>query len=128
MTKVVSIITDDVSRRVIEVPVSATVLEGASLTAREFSAVLFSSPCNECHSTPAGVLTGRELWDAVCVMCHEEGSVLPLELPVDTGTHQLEQAIAAGLDGTGMPAYADDRGGPLSREQIAGLVEFMRSE
>ena len=128
MSKTVSITTDDASSPVIDVPVSATVVEGASLSATEFGAVLFSSPCSECHSVPAGTLTGRELWDAVCVMCHEEGSVAPLQLSADTDARELERAIAEGRDGTGMPAYADHRGGPLSAEQVTGLVEFMRSE
>jgi len=126
VTKAVAIVTDDPTRPVIEIPVTATVTEDKSLSAREFGAVLFDAPCDECHSVPASGKRGRELWDAVCAMCHDQGNVRPFTLPFADDSAAHRDAIENGRDGKGMPAFGRAQSGPLSYEQVESLVEFIQ--
>ena len=40
---------------------------------------------------------------------------------------QIHGIIAGGIPGTAMPAWLNDYGGPLTDEQIAALVTYIRS-
>lgn len=80
------------------------------------------------------VRTGRQLWGLNCASCHGttgEGVDAPalnsqqfLEIASDEQTHRI---IAAGITGTEMPAWWNEFGGPLTDEQIAAIVAYVRS-
>jgi mono/diheme cytochrome c family protein len=90
---------------------------------------VFRNDCASCHAAPLGTKTGGELFAAACQICHESSrraSMVP-DLAV---AHEHRDAaywtkwIADGREGTLMPAFAGEHGGPLTREQIASLVDF----
>ena len=128
VSKRVSIITDDPVLPVVEVLVSASVVRAGAITARELGTILFSDPCAECHSGPAVGQAGGDLWADVCEMCHDDSGVAPLQLPLARSAEAIEASIIAGSDGRGMPAYAQEAGGPLDDAQVASLVRFLRAE
>lgn len=79
--------------------------------------------------------TGHDLWELNCASCHGlEGQ--GVDAPAlnskgfffeGTTDEQIHHLIAAGIPGTEMPAWWNELGGPLTDEQIRGLVAFIRS-
>ena len=80
---------------------------------------------------------GAKLYRTYCGLCHgEEGegyaaddanALANQDFLVSVTDEFLRTAIAEGHPGTAMAAYASNRGGPLSTEQIDTLVEHIRS-
>lgn len=75
---------------------------------------------------------GRELYQRECASCHgDKGNRIPAALLnsrqlLDRKTdRELAQAIAEGKGA--MPALGDTRGGPLSQQDTAAVVSFMRT-
>lgn len=95
---------------------------------------LFSGSCAECHAVPAKGKKGAELYDAVCYMCHDfpqdhgKKWVAPDRVSLSRlSKSQLKRLIAKGIPQTSMPGFSDHSGGPLSKEQIESLVEYLHS-
>ncbi len=91
---------------------------------------VFRGDCARCHSAPAAGKQGRELFGAVCGVCHEaerRATVVPnlraLKHPTDAD--HWRNWITHGKAGTLMPAFALTEGGPLSPEQIDSLVAYL---
>jgi mono/diheme cytochrome c family protein len=91
---------------------------------------VFKGDCARCHAEPARGRTGGELFAAACVICHDtphRASMVPdlyaLNKPVDA--HYWRTWISFGREGSLMPAFAQSRGGPLTDEQIASVVEYL---
>jgi mono/diheme cytochrome c family protein len=77
---------------------------------------------------------GRQLWSTNCASCHgtngEGGSAPALnsqEFLTSVTDDQIHGIIAGGIPGTAMPAWLNDYGGPLTDEQIAAVVTYLRS-
>jgi mono/diheme cytochrome c family protein len=77
---------------------------------------------------------GGELWGANCASCHGingEGVSAPAlnsqEFLSSVTDEQIEGIIAGGIPGTAMPSWLNEYGGPLTDEQIAALVTYIRS-
>jgi len=77
---------------------------------------------------------GQHLWSTNCASCHgtggEGGSAPALnsqEFLTTVTDDQIHGIIAGGIPGTAMPAWLNDYGGPLTDEQIAALVTYIRS-
>jgi mono/diheme cytochrome c family protein len=77
---------------------------------------------------------GSFLYAANCASCHGddgEGAIAPplnsKALLADVGDDQLFGLTKTGVPGTGMPAWSQDFGGPMTDEQIRELVAFIRS-
>ena len=77
--------------------------------------------------------TRRNAFADQCATCHGkqgEGDIGPALnakkylSSVDDG--QIFENIQAGVPGTGMPAWAQEHGGPLTHEQILDVVAFIR--
>ncbi|MDQ6965228.1 MAG: c-type cytochrome [Mariprofundales bacterium] len=89
---------------------------------------LFDGSCAACHSMPAeGVHDGAEIYRAVCAMCHGSGGgggYAPKLRGLDSAT--LKSIITHGAGKASMPPFAQQYGGPLSREQIRALVAWLR--
>jgi cytochrome c oxidase cbb3-type subunit 3/ubiquinol-cytochrome c reductase cytochrome c subunit len=82
---------------------------------------------------PTAVTDFGELWGANCAGCHGRDGALGAARPLNDPLYlawaddaALERAIAAGVPGTAMPAFARSRGGTLTDAQIAALIEGMR--
>jgi mono/diheme cytochrome c family protein len=77
---------------------------------------------------------GHELWGTNCMSCHgvngQGGSAPALnsqQFLTSVNDDQINGIIAGGIPGTAMPAWLNDYGGPLTDEQIAALVTYIRS-
>lgn len=77
---------------------------------------------------------GSELYSANCASCHGEdgeGVIAPSlnskSFLAEVDDKQLFSLTRTGVPGTGMPAWSQDFGGPLTDEQLRQLVVFIRS-
>jgi mono/diheme cytochrome c family protein len=77
---------------------------------------------------------GHALWGTNCASCHgttgEGGSAPALnsqQFLTSVNDDQIRGIIAGGIPGTPMPSWLNDYGGPLTEEQIAALVTYVRS-
>jgi mono/diheme cytochrome c family protein len=96
---------------------------------------VFKGDCVKCHVTPAkdtggNDKTGKELYAAVCGVCHEaqhQASFVPNlhRLPEPTSMEFWKNWIAHGKPGTLMPAFARTEGGILTDAQIDSLVIYL---
>jgi cytochrome c553 len=91
---------------------------------------VFKGDCARCHATPAKGKSGKELYTAVCGVCHDtvhRATMVPdlakVKTPGDRG--YWEQWIAHGKKATLMPAFAEKEGGPLTDPQISSLAEWL---
>ena len=90
---------------------------------------VFRGECAVCHVQPAVGKTGAELFQVACGICHQAAAratmvpdLMIVREPRDAEFWQ--RWIAEGKDRTLMPAFAREKGGPLTAEQIASLVEY----
>lgn len=77
--------------------------------------------------------TGRQLWALNCASCHGlsgQGVDAPAlnskEFLESAGDKQIHFITAAGIPGTEMPTWWNELGGPLTDEQIAAIVAYVR--
>lgn len=93
---------------------------------------IFRDDCARCHAAPATDKTGRELYLAVCAICHEahpRAEAVP-DLTEVIKAHPaayLRSWITDGKTGTLMPPFAKEKGGILDGAQIESLVDFLRN-
>jgi mono/diheme cytochrome c family protein len=80
------------------------------------------------------VAQGHQLWGDNCATCHGtmgQGLSAPAlnsqEFLTSVSDDQIHGIIAGGIPGTPMPAWLNDYGGPLTDQQIGGLVAYLRS-
>ena len=91
---------------------------------------VFKGNCAECHSQYAKEQFGYNLYLGACAICHDakhRASMVPDLRAVDVSrdaAHWREH-ITDGVDGTLMPAFATEKGGILSDQQIESLVKFL---
>lgn len=91
---------------------------------------VFKGDCAHCHSAPGVGKKGRELYQAVCGVCHEaerRATMVPnlraLQHPTDE--EHWRTWITHGKAGTLMPAFSQTDGGPFTQEQIDSLVAYL---
>jgi mono/diheme cytochrome c family protein len=80
------------------------------------------------------VAQGHQLWGTNCASCHGtdgQGVDAPAlnsqQFLTGITDEQMHGIIAGGIPGTEMPAWLNDYGGPLTDQQINGLVAYIRS-
>jgi mono/diheme cytochrome c family protein len=80
------------------------------------------------------VTTGHQLWMLDCSSCHGDqgqGVDAPaLNSKQFLGSitdEQVHRIVSSGISGTPMPAWLDEFGGPLTDDEIAAVVAFVRS-
>ena len=91
---------------------------------------VFKGDCARCHSDPGVGKKGRELYQAVCGVCHEaerRATMVPnlraLKHPTDA--EHWRNWVTHGKAGTLMPAFSQTDGGPFTQEQIDSLVAYL---
>ena len=95
--------------------------------------VLFAGSCAECHSIPAKGKTGKELYDSVCAICHDPPAnshkfiAASRHSMSQISRRDLKNAISKGVPNSSMPAFSDSSSGPLSKEQIKSLADYLYS-
>lgn len=77
---------------------------------------------------------GQQIWSQSCVSCHgvtgqgvDAPALNSVEFLKTASDEQIHSITAVGIPGTEMPAWWNEIGGPLTDEQIAGVVAFIRS-
>ena len=90
---------------------------------------VFQGDCASCHLTPTKGRSGAELFTAACGVCHfsaNRASMVPdlLSARQHRDADFWRKWITEGKEGTLMPAWSQEKGGPLTREQIESLVKF----
>jgi mono/diheme cytochrome c family protein len=80
------------------------------------------------------VSTGTQLWRLNCASCHgqngqgvEAPALNSQQFLTGSSDEQIHRIVAAGITGSAMPAWWDEFGGPLTDDQIAAIVAFLRS-
>jgi cytochrome c5 len=91
---------------------------------------VFKNDCAACHKTPGDYKYGKNLYDAVCAICHDaqnRASMVPdlHSLKVPTNQDFWRIWISHGKPGSFMPAFSTADGGPLSDMQIASLAAYL---
>jgi cytochrome c oxidase cbb3-type subunit 3 len=99
-----------------------------------FALVIFAAP--GCKKMTEQQKHGAELYARMCVVCHgqngegykadEAPAVAHPEFLASVSDDFLRRAIAEGRSGSTMSAWAKERGGPLSREDVDAVVAFLR--
>lgn len=82
----------------------------------------------------AQTVAGRQLYALNCAPCHGErgqGVDAPAlnsqEFLQSVSDEQMHGIIAGGIPGSAMPPWLDEYGGPLTDQQIAAVVAYIRS-
>ncbi len=96
---------------------------------------VFKNDCASCHVTPALGKMGKELYTVACGICHDSEhrasmvpDILALNRPPDTNYWRAMIANGVEKPGSLMPAFAQEHGGPLKKEQIDSLVVYMTTD
>lgn len=94
---------------------------------------VFRNDCATCHVHPATGKVGKVLFDAACGVCHDaehRASMVPtLRDPKRaTDANYWTKWISEGREGSLMPAFALNRGGILTEEQITSLVTYLEGD
>lgn len=93
---------------------------------------VFQGSCAACHVTPTIGKMGQPLYVAACGICHDaehRAEMVPdlAALPQPTNTDYWAKWVTEGKEGTLMPAFAKEHGGPLTDEQIESLVGWLNN-
>ncbi|MFQ5519644.1 MAG: DUF1573 domain-containing protein [Mariprofundus sp.] len=89
---------------------------------------IFDGKCAACHfDTAKGQISGPDIYAAVCAMCHgakAEGGYAPA-LKSNHDANILSELITNGTGSHHMPAFAVHKGGPLTKEQVSALSQWL---
>lgn len=100
------------------------------MLARADRQAVFKGDCASCHAEPAKNKQGKELYAAVCGVCHEaehRASMVP-DLHIaktERNEDYWRNWITHGKEGSLMPAFAQSAGGILTPQQIDSLVAYL---
>lgn len=91
---------------------------------------VFKGDCAVCHARSAERQLGYGVYLGACAICHDaehRASMVPDLRVVDESRDATywREHIEDGIDGTLMPAFATQKGGILTNEQIESLVKFL---
>lgn len=80
------------------------------------------------------VTSGAHLWQLNCASCHGEhgqGVDAPAlnsqQFLGSVTDEQMRRIISVGISGTEMPAWSNEFGGPLTDQELASIVAYLRS-
>jgi mono/diheme cytochrome c family protein len=91
---------------------------------------VFKADCASCHVAPTVGKKAGELFQTACVICHaaEHRATMVPDLMVAKGIRDeayWKKWIREGAEGTLMPAFAKEHGGPLEEGQITSLIAYL---
>ncbi|MGE5299588.1 MAG: c-type cytochrome [Acidobacteriota bacterium] len=90
------------------------------------AAEIFSSACSGCHVDRGKGRKGFDLFINDCMMCHITAkSASPLAVLRAKNKEDVERAIRGGVGKTSMPGWDARHGGPLSEDEIRGLIDYI---
>jgi mono/diheme cytochrome c family protein len=105
-------------------------LKNMQLALADRQVVFKNKECASCHADPGQGKQGKDLYVAVCGICHDSphrATTVPdlLALKHPTDAQHWRTWTMYGRPGSMMPAFAKAEGGPLTDEQINSLVEYL---
>ncbi|PZM78300.1 MAG: hypothetical protein DKT66_24020 [Candidatus Melainabacteria bacterium] len=133
ITKTVDVSSDDPERPLVILSMSMVVENRhKALSERGKTKFLTDEKCTSCHVAQGVGLFGEELYKADCAMCHgqdAQGGVGPC-LVRDYNDPAIKkhvwQVTAYGSPRKiTMPGFIGDAGGPLAKEQVDSIVEYL---
>ena len=91
---------------------------------------VFKNDCAKCHVEPTVGKKGEALFAAACAICHESdhrASMVPDLRNLNHSTDRIYWKVwtSQGKTGSLMPAFAQSEGGPLTKEQIDSLADYL---
>jgi hypothetical protein len=88
---------------------------------------IFRGSCRGCHIERGKSKRGLDLFLSDCIMCHNAGrNALPLARMRAKPRKEIEKAIRKGVEKTSMPGWDARHGGPLTGEEIRGLIDYIK--
>ena len=139
VTKDMMVYSDDPQRPIARLYIAMDVKDAhGKMTRAERTKIFTDERCKRCHVDEGVGQFGKELFEADCAMCHRRQESGILSAPI------IEGKLAAGADAAfwqhvravisegsksnaSMPGFLADNGGPLTEEQIASLVAYLKS-
>jgi mono/diheme cytochrome c family protein len=103
-----------------------------SMNSPERLANIFSGDCAICHVNNGVGRMERELLEADCTICHgapdhfRPARDLSTVKLLNVTTEEIREIINKGKEGTTMPGFSKEKGGPLTKEQIESLVLLVK--
>lgn len=133
ITKTVKLKSNDPVRPVIVIELKMDVLDAhRNMTAADSAKIFTDEKCMACHVYQGTGLFGRELYNSDCAMCHgpkAEGAVGPaLFGPYENVEFKKKITTVASYGSKthrSMPGFLGEAGGPLSKEQIDSIVNYL---
>ncbi|MET0795504.1 MAG: c-type cytochrome [Polyangiaceae bacterium] len=93
--------------------------------------------CKKPQPPPAKLSQGAELYGRMCAVCHGESGegykadqaprLAQPDFQASVSDAYLKEAISNGRAGTTMSAWAKERGGPLTANDVNELIQFLRT-
>ncbi len=97
---------------------------------------IFRGDCATCHALQGKGKLGGDLFQADCAMCHGQNAEGGLGPSLVTGNYHdpefvrhVQEVIQAGsLNSKSMPAFAKEKGGPLTETEIVSILNFLQTK
>ena len=91
---------------------------------------IFSGQCADCHADRGRGQIGKSLYVADCAICHGDRREGKPAVDLLTGQVRLDseyffRTILEGKNGTNMPGFDWEKGGPLTYPEIKTLWQFI---
>jgi len=133
VTKTVDVSSDDPERPLVILSLSMLVENRhKALAERSKAKFLTDEKCTNCHVAQGVGLFGEELYKADCAMCHGQdaqggvGPCLLRDFSDPTIKKHIWQVTSFGSPRkVTMPGFSEDAGGPLAREQVNSIIEYL---
>lgn len=133
ITKTVFISSNDPVNPMLPVPMNMFVVNPHTNLDDNGKAKIFTDRhCASCHVLKGIGKVGRDLYNADCAMCHgpkaegESGPALYRSYGNPDVAAHIQQVIEAGSS-RAMPGFLEANGGPLTREQIVSIVDYLKA-
>lgn len=136
VTKTLDVLSSDPDRPVVTLSMAMDVENRhKNLSSKNKYKILSDEKCMGCHVYKGVGAFGRDLYEADCAMCHgpkaqgESGpNLLTGGYDNETLIQSRRKIIACGSTGNNaMPGFEYTCGGPLSKEQIDSLIDYLKA-
>lgn len=89
---------------------------------------IFDKPCSGCHVDRGKGKTGAELFNAVCLICHKNGSRRSnFSKFKNMDESELRSVIFSGVTKTKMPGFSWKESGFLTDSEIDSIIKYIKS-
>lgn len=135
VTKTVEISSNDPESPVVSLPIKMEVKNRhEGLTDDGRVKIFTDEKCNSCHVLKGVGLAGKDLFEADCAMCHGDDAKGAVGGALIFGNYNdpeyekhIRDVISYGSKThRSMPGFLDRAGGPLIKEQIDSIIEYLK--